>query len=118
MPNKFEPVYKDMQFQNYIAYNEWLQRTYQYIINVKDTHQNSIKLWCADSGEILTSNAQNLIANGNFVNVKVLVIGYSIQILNDETWVYSSFRIESVQIKKTGNNSFDEYIDDLAKQIR
>ena len=85
--------FKEITFKSEAEFNEWLEKTTYKKIFFKDKGQDLMKIWIAESGEILHANLQSSIWNGRFVNMENLEKGSFIQFWNGAGWDIMNFEI-------------------------
>lgn len=87
--------FKEITFRGEAEFNEWLEKTTYKKIFFKDKGQDLMKIWIAESGEILHANLQSSIWNGRFVNMENLEKDSFIQFWNNSKseWDIMSFEI-------------------------
>ncbi|MCK9430008.1 MAG: hypothetical protein M0R17_08395 [Candidatus Omnitrophica bacterium] len=95
---EFTPRYYDLTFDNIKDFNKWLGDTTKMKIHFVDQHQDLLKIWTDEFGEILHCNLQASIWNGMFVNLKKLKVGQYIQFRNLENtgWDEMDFLVDNI----------------------
>ena len=90
-----ESQFKEITFKSETEFNEWLEKTTYKKIFFKDKGQDLMKIWIAESGEILHANLQSSIWNGRFVNMKTLAKNTNLCLWNNQTagWDVMNFEI-------------------------
>lgn len=89
--------FKEITFKSETEFNKWLEKTTHKKIFFKDKGQDLLKIWIAESGEILHANLQCSIWNGRFVNMENLEKGSFLQLWNGLDWDIMDFEIAVVK---------------------
>ena len=91
--------FKEITFKSETEFNEWLEKTTQKKIFLKDKGQDLMKLWVSESGEILHANMQSSIWNGRFVNMETLAKNTNLCLWNNQTseWDVMNFEVGVVK---------------------
>ena len=79
--------YQNLQFDDREAFNGWLDETTHCTVEFQDMGQDLIKIWVAQSGEILHANLQASIWNGRFVNMESLTDFAPIYLQKKDDWI-------------------------------
>ena len=93
-----KPIYKDLEFKTDQEFKKWLSETTDQVIQFKDNHQDLLLIHVAYNGEIIDCNAQSIIWNGKFVNLKGVEIGKPIKFWDNTVrrWKKFDFIVEKV----------------------
>lgn len=82
------PNYKTLTFANEEAFNQWLDKTAATKIEFEDRQQDLLIAWIDEHGEVLHTNAQQSVWNGQFINLETLAAGAPIDMQDDDgLWV-------------------------------
>lgn len=93
-----KPIYKKLTFKNKRMFEKWLNKTTYKQIVFEDNGQDLMKIWIAESGEIINCNQQSSIWNGKFVDLVMLEVGLNIDFwnLNRENWDTMDFIVSEI----------------------
>ena len=92
-----KPQYKNLTFETPEGFDQWLQATCYCTVEFQDMGQDLLKIWLAESGEILHANLQAGIWNGRFANMTVLTEFTPITLQKVNGWVrYNALVIEKI----------------------
>ena len=92
-----KPQYKNLNFDTPEDFDQWLQATYHCTVEFQDMGQDLLKIWLAESGEILHANLQASIWNGCFANMTLLTEFTPINLQVGDEWVrYNGLVIEKI----------------------
>jgi len=75
---KYYPEFKNKTFKSKESFGKWLQKTTEYVIEFVDNGQDCLEWDIDKGGEVLNSNLQSSIWNGQIVNLFELEIGKKI----------------------------------------
>jgi hypothetical protein len=67
-----QPQHKDRKFPNKEEFDRWLKNTTAYLIEFVPHGQDVQRWWVDENGEVLHSDFQASIWNGNMINITML----------------------------------------------
>lgn len=94
-----ESKYKDLKFESEQAFEGWLSEMSYKTVYFRDKGQDLLKIWIAESGEILHANLQASIWNGRFVNMETLAKNTNLCLWNNEKKEWDVMNFEIALIK-------------------
>ena len=98
--------YKNLKFDTPEDFDHWLQATYHCTVEFQDMGQDLLKIWLAESGEIIHANLQASIWNGCFANMTLLTEFTPISLQEGDEWVrYDSLVIEKITHEGTAQHA-------------
>jgi len=83
---KLIPKYATLKFNSKKEFDKWLKETTFKEIIFADFQQDLLKMWVAESGEILHCDFHSRLYNGKFVNIDELAEFTPLQILTNGEW--------------------------------
>lgn len=94
-----ESKYINLTFNKKAEFDKWLKETSYKTIWFKDNGQDLLKIWVAESGEILHANTQARIWNGKFIDMENISEGKNIRFWNKELqeWDEKTFEIALIR---------------------
>jgi hypothetical protein len=91
--------YKDLKFKNKQSFKNWLSRTSRIIVEFKDFHQDLIKIWLDEHGELLHAEMQSFLKPGYFF--RKIIPGKAIEIYDGIKWdTYWQLIVDNVVYKE------------------
>jgi len=92
--------HKGKKFKTESAFLSWLNKTASYKISFKDKRQDCLQWIIDEQGEILHSNLQGWIWNGNIVDLDTAKVGKHIGIFGDKNEVCGFTTLTDFEIDK------------------
>ncbi len=81
---KYKAEYKDLKFKSKQEFDKWLVEKTKYEIEFVDNGQDCLKWFIDNGGEVLHSEKQSSIWNGELVDLYSLRVGKNIEIMEVE----------------------------------
>ena len=86
--------YKNKKFKTEEAFNKWLKETAKYLLHIEDKGQDFLEWWLDERGEVLHSDMQSFVWNGNIVNIKRVKKNKKIVLNGIKTLNYKARKLE------------------------
>lgn len=81
---KYKSAYRDLKFKSKKHFQVWLNKIMKYEISFVDKGQDCLKWFLDEGGEVLNSNLQSSVWNGELVDLFSLKVGKGIEIMDVE----------------------------------
>lgn len=81
---KYKSAYRDLKFKSKKHFQVWLNKITKYEISFVDKGQDCLKWFLDEGGEVLNSNLQSSVWNGELVDLFSLEAGKGIEIMDVE----------------------------------
>ena len=101
---KYKQQYKSKRFKSEATFQKWLSAKTVFEISFKDFGQDCLKWYIDDGGEVLHSNLQSSVWNGELVALSKLKRQQNIQVLNtkEQSYMTLDFVVKSIKKNKEG----------------